>query len=121
MVIDMNEPSGEFYYNIVKLIIDGSVEEALEKLAIFYGVPVPRLKLGRVKGKSRNPAVYSARNKTIFIQDGSQYNNPLVILHEFYHHLRYYGGRHRGTEANADKFALKFVEEYIKFIRRNNY
>jgi hypothetical protein len=40
--------------------------------------------------------------------------NPFVVLHEFYHHLRCKGvdRMHRGTEGNADRFALKFIREY---------
>jgi hypothetical protein len=34
------------------------------------------------------------------------------MLHEFYHHLRYYAGHHRGTEKKADKFALDFIAAY---------
>jgi hypothetical protein len=40
--------------------------------------------------------------------------NPFVVLHEFYHHLRCKGvdRMHRGTEGNADRFALDFIKAY---------
>jgi hypothetical protein len=99
---------------IVELIISGRVEEALGRLADLYGVSPPRVKVGRVKGKSRVPAVYVSREETIYIQDGSYYNNPFIVLHEFYHHLRMGGGKHRGTEGYANKYAVKFIEAYVK-------
>jgi hypothetical protein len=36
------------------------------------------------------------------------------VLHEFYHHLRSKAvdKQHRGTEKNADKFAIGFIIEY---------
>ncbi|HEV2226795.1 MAG TPA: hypothetical protein VGR56_08340, partial [Nitrososphaerales archaeon] len=38
--------------------------------------------------------------------------DPFVMIHEFYHHLRSASGRHRGTEKDADRFALDFIEAY---------
>jgi hypothetical protein len=32
-----------------------------------------------------------------------------VLIHEFYHHLRNVGGKHRGTERHAKEFALSFL------------
>ena len=99
----------EFACMVISLISNGKVDEALDALSKFYGVTKPRLRIGRVKGKVRSPAVYIARNKTIVVQDASHLNNPLVILHEFYHHLRYVGGVHRGTETKADEYAKSFI------------
>jgi len=104
---------------VVKLILDGRVEDALRKLSEWYGVSVPRVKIGRVKGRSRYPAVYLVKSKTIVVQDASLYNNPHVILHEFYHHLRNVGGRHRGTEGNADRFAKAFIAAYLIYRERH--
>jgi|Deesub1362B_J571_1020462.scaffolds.fasta_scaffold00004_129 hypothetical protein len=100
---------------IVELIISGKVEEALGRLADLYGVSPPRVKVGRVKGKSRVPAVYVSSEETIYIQDGSYYNNPFIVLHEFYHHIRMGGGKHRGTEGYADRYALDFIKAYKRF------
>ena len=106
-------------YRVVKLILEGHVEDALRELSEWFGVSAPRIKIGRVRGRSRNPAVYLVKNKTIVVQDASFYNNPHVILHEFYHHLRNVGGRHRGTEGNADRFARAFIAAYL--IYRDRY
>jgi hypothetical protein len=40
--------------------------------------------------------------------------NPFVVLHEFYHHIRSKGvdRMHRGTEGNADKFAIDYITQY---------
>lgn len=97
---------------IVYLILNGRLDEALEILSKWYGVEKPKIRIGRVKGRSKALAVYLANKKTIVIQDGSLYTNPFVILHEFYHHIRYRGGKHRGTEKNADEYAKGFIDAY---------
>jgi hypothetical protein len=107
----------EFMANVVKLILEGNVERAIELLSIEYKVDTPRIKIGRVKGKSGAVAVYVPTKKTIFIQKPDFYNDPHVILHEFYHHIRYYGGKHRGTEKYADEFAKKFILAYLKLYK----
>ena len=38
--------------------------------------------------------------------------DPFTILHEFYHHLRYFGNDHRGTEKHADRFAIDYIRAY---------
>jgi len=100
---------------VVHLILNGRVDEALAKLSEHYKVERPRLLIKRVKGFSKVPAVYSLEKKAIYIQNGNYYNSPYVILHEFYHHLRNVGGKHRGTEENADRFALSFITAYKKY------
>ena len=104
----------EFMADIVELIYNGKVKDAIEKLSMAFKVDIPRIKVGRVKGKSKAIAVYVPRKKTIFIQKPEFYNDPFIILHEFYHHLRYYGGRHRGTETYADEFAKNFIKVFLK-------
>lgn len=106
--------SDEEKAEIVKLIIYGRTDEALIKLSDVHGVSPPRIKIGRVKGKSGAPAVYVAEEKTIYLQDGGAYTNPVVILHEFYHHIRMGGGKHRGTESYANKYAINFIKAYIE-------
>ena len=102
---------------IVHLIKEGEVEEALSLLSKYYRVEKPKLIVKRLKGHSKALALYSFKNKTIYIQDGEYYSDPFIVLHEFYHHLRNIGGRHRGTEDNADKFALDYINAYNKVLR----
>ncbi len=103
---------------IVHMILRGDIEEALDILSKIYGVEKPRVKVGLPKGKSRVLGVYVPSKKTIYLKSREQYYNPLVILHEFYHHLRVFGGKHRGSEENANKFALKFLEDYRSMLLR---
>ena len=100
---------------IVHLILNKQTEEALELLAKNYKVEVPNLKVGLPKGHTRNAyGTYSAKNQTICVLDSDVFGNPFVILHEFYHHLRSKSVdmQHKGTEKNADKFAVEFIKEY---------
>lgn len=102
---------------IVYLILNGNVEYALNLLSKYHNISPPRVRVKRVKGCSRALAVYSLRDKTIYIQSGEYYSNPFVILHEYYHHLRNYGGVHRGTEYKADEYALDFINEYRRVVK----
>jgi Zn-dependent peptidase ImmA (M78 family) len=100
---------------VVWLILNGKTEEALELLAKNYNVNVPNLKVGLPKKhKIKAYGCYTAKNQTISVQNSDVLANPFVILHEFYHHLRSKGidRMHRGTEGNADKFALNFLVLY---------
>ncbi len=100
---------------VVWLIVNGKTEEALELLATNYSVDVPNLKVGLPKKhKIKAYGCYTAKNQTISVQNSDVLVNPFVILHEFYHHLRSKGvdKMHRGTEGNADKFALDFLMHY---------
>lgn len=79
-------------------------------LCEHYGVERPRLGVGVVSGRSRGVlAVYSAQRKEILAASSDSLYDPFTILHEFYHHLRYFGSRHRGTEKHADRFALDYI------------
>ncbi len=102
----------DFKAEIVSMIIQGKTIDAIKKLSDSYGIDPPKIKVGRVKGKSRALAVYIPRTKTIVIQNGELFNNPFVVLHEYYHHLRYQDKRHRGTEQNADKYAASFIQAF---------
>ena len=106
------EMDEDFKAEIVSMIIQGRTIDAIKKLSDSYGIDPPRIKVGRVKGKSRALAVYIPRTKTIIIQNGELFNNPFVVLHEYYHHLRYQDKRHRGTEQNADKYAASFIQAF---------
>ena len=100
---------------VVWLILNGKSEEALALLAKNYRVTVPKLKVGLPKGRKVTAfGVYTPKNETISVLNSDVLINPLVILHEFYHHLRSNAvdKQHRGTEKNADKFAIKFIKAY---------
>ena len=78
-----------------------------------YRVDVPRLGVGATKGRSKGVlAVYSPNRKEILAVSQEYLYDPFVMLHEFYHHLRQFAGQHRGTEKNADKFALDYIAAY---------
>jgi hypothetical protein len=104
---------------VVWLILNGKAEEALEVLAKEYRVEVPKLKVGLPKRhKTTAYGCYTAKNQTISLLNSEVVSNPFVILHEFYHHLRSRGvdRMHRGTEGNADKFALDFLVQYQLYV-----
>jgi hypothetical protein len=108
---------------VVWLILNGKTEEAIEVLAKNYKVNVPNLKVGLPKGhKIKAFGCYANKNETISVQNSDILVNPFVIIHEFYHHLRSKGvdRMHRGTEGNADKFALDFLQEYQRFVITQN-
>ncbi len=101
--------------SIVQLILNKKTEEAIELLAQTYRVDTPKLKVGLPKGHTKNAyGTYSPKNQTISVRDSDVFGNPFVILHEFYHHLRCRSvdRLHRGTEKNANRFALDFLQEY---------
>ena len=100
---------------VVWLILNGKPEEALELLAKKYQVNVPVLKVGLPKGhKIKAYGCYTSKNQTISVLNSDVLINPFVIIHEFYHHLRSKSvdKMHKGTEKNADKFAIEFLLEY---------
>jgi hypothetical protein len=105
----------EFKAAIVHLILNMQTEQALELLSKKYSLAVPDLKVGLPKGHTRNSyGTYNAQTQTICVLDSEIFSNPFVILHEFYHHLRSKAvdRMHRGTEKNADKFAIEFINAY---------
>ena len=100
---------------IVWLMLNGKTEEALSLLAKNYKVNIPKMKVGLPKGhKTKALGCYTSKNETISVLNSDVVINPFVILHEFYHHLRTKSvdKMHRGTEKNADKFAMEFIEAY---------
>lgn len=113
----MLQPEDNFKPLIVHLILNGKTEEALTLLAKKYQVKTPSLKVGLPKGRKVTAyGCYSPNNETISVLNSDIIANPFVILHEFYHHLRTKSADkvHRGTEKNADKFAIEFIEAYKK-------
>jgi Zn-dependent peptidase ImmA (M78 family) len=103
-----------FKARIVFLILSKEPENALNQLSSHYEVQAPDIKIGMPKGKAKRRACYNASNKTIFLSHRDVLDNPHVLLHEFYHHLRSRGGKHRGTEKLANEFAREFLIEYQK-------
>ena len=103
----------EFKSRIVLLILGGQPEEALVLLSERYGVRTPELKVGLPKGhKTVAYGCYTSKTETISVLNSDLLSNPFVILHEFYHHLRSRNVDkiHKGTEKNANKFALDFLK-----------
>jgi hypothetical protein len=102
---------------VVQLILEKQTERALEMLAKIYHVETPKIKVGLPKGHTKNSyGTYNSSKQTICVLDSEIFGNPFVILHEFYHHLRSASvdKQHRGTEKNADKFALDFLKAYAE-------
>ena len=82
-------------------------------LSRSYKVSTPKLRIGVVEGKTKGvAAVYSQNRKEILAARREFMYDPFVMIHEFYHHLRSVSGHHRGTEKQADKFALDFINAY---------
>jgi hypothetical protein len=99
----------------VWLILNGKTESALELLAKIYCVSVPNLRVGLPKKhKTKAYGTYTAKDQTISVLNSDVLVNPFVVIHEFYHHLRSKGvdRMHRGTEGNADKFAIDFLVSF---------
>ncbi len=99
--------------SVVALILDSKTEEAIGVLSRWYRVSVPKLGIGVLEGKTKGiAAVYSQRRKEILAARREFMYDPFVMIHEFYHHLRSVSGHHRGTEKQADRFALEFIDAY---------
>jgi hypothetical protein len=79
----------------------------------------PKLRVGVVPGRNKGvQAVYVARRKEIMAARREFLYDPFTIIHEFYHHLRYFGSDHRGTEKYADRFAIDFIRAYEEMASR---
>ena len=103
----------EMKATVVALIVDMKPEEAIDLLSKWYHVRRPRLGVGVFEGRTKGvAAVYSVGRKEILAANREYLYNPFVIVHEFYHHLRSFGGKHRGTEKEADRFAEGFIASY---------
>ncbi len=101
-----------FKTKIVHLILSRKTEDALKALSQYYNVTTPELVVGMPKGHRKNVGCYVPQKRTIYVSDLNELHNPFVILHEFYHHLRTYGLKHKGTEKHAEGFAKDYVEAY---------
>ncbi len=97
----------------VALILDSKTEEALSLMSRWYRVREPKLGVGVFEGRTKGvAAVYSQNERKILAAKREYLYDPFVMIHEFYHHLRSTSGRHRGTEKQADRFALDFIAAY---------
>lgn len=105
-----NEDS--FKAKIVQLILRKETVKALEALSQHYRVDAPHLKVGMPKKTGKKAGCYVPNTKTIHVASQEGLEDPFVIIHEFYHHLRFQGGKHRGTEKLADKFAEEFIAAF---------
>jgi len=107
--------------SVVALFLDSKTEDALDLLCKWYRVEKPRLRVGVVEGRTKGvAAVYSIRRREILAARREYFYNPFVMTHEFYHHLRSKSGRHRGTEKEADKFAVDFIMAYQRAALRSS-
>ncbi len=107
---------------VVALILDSKTEEALDILSRWYRISRPRLTIGVVEGRTKGvAAVYSTRRREILAANREYFYNPFVMIHEFYHHLRSRSGRHRGTEKDADKFAMEFIAAHRRLAASSPY
>ncbi len=103
----------EFKASVVGMILDMRPEEAIDMLSKWYRVRRPRLGVGVLEGRTKGvAAIYSVARQEILAAKREYLYDPFVMVHEFYHHLRSTGGKHRGTEKEADRFALGFLEAY---------
>jgi hypothetical protein len=113
------EPDDRFKAIIVSMILDSKPEAALEALSRRYRVETPRLGVGVFKRHSKGVrAVYSPERGEILAARREFLYDPFVILHEFYHHIRSVGGKHRGTEKNADRFAVEYIRAFDRVVAR---
>ena len=101
-----------FKTKIVHLILSKKPEDALKALSQYYNVMTPELTVGMLKGHRKNVGCYIAKKRAIHVSNLNELHNPYVILHEFYHHLRTFNMKHRGTEKHAERFAKDYIEAY---------
>jgi Zn-dependent peptidase ImmA (M78 family) len=108
-----------FKAKVVELILMKETGEAVNSLSKRYGVDVPHLKVGMPKKYVKKVGCYVSRTKTIHVRNREKLEDPFVVLHEFYHHLRTRDRKHRGTEKHADRFAAEFVEAFQAFHKQS--
>ena len=108
--LNSSQDEREIQGKVVHLIsMEKRPEDALDLLCRHYRVERPLLRIGLPKGEKRALGCYVHREKTIYISKEEYLYDPYVLIHEFYHHLRNVGGKHRGTERHAKEFALSFL------------
>lgn len=103
------------------MILNKNTEKALQNLSRFYNISPPEITVGTIKGKRRTVyAVYVQKEEKIYAMNSEIFYNPFVVLHEFYHHLRTRGGKHRGSEKGANMYAKSFIQAYMKAVTQIN-
>ncbi len=107
----------QFKVIVVATILSRDTEKAVDMVCKKFRVRIPKLKIGIPKGQKKALGVYTVQANSIGFRDQEQFFNPFVVLHELYHCIRSTSGSHRGTEKNADRFALSYIEEYNRFAR----
>ena len=113
MTFSHSDTDGAFRVGIVRLILDGQIEEALRSLSMHYGVREPTLRVGTVKRHRQVLGCYVHKENRIYLSKSDLLTNPFVILHEFYHHLRASQNQSRDqVEKRADSFAMAFIREF---------
>jgi hypothetical protein len=109
-ILSLDEP--QFKSAVVSLILTKDTERAVAVVSRRFKVRIPTLLIAHSKGKKLALAVYHVSSNSIAFSDQDHFFNPFVVLHEMYHAIRSSSGHHRGTERNADKFALDYIEQY---------
>ena len=110
-----------FMATVVSMIVGMDPEGALDLLCKHYRVSRPRLGIGVVEGKTKGvAAVYSVGRREILAARREYMYDPFVMIHEFYHHLPSVGGKHRGTEKQADLFAIDYLRAYQRIAAENS-
>lgn len=113
----LNLDESRFKVYVVHKILSKETEKAVELVCQRNHVKAPSLRIGGVpKGHKKALGVYSIASNSVAFRDQDQFFNPFVVLHELYHCIRSKSGTHKGTEKNADRFAISFIEEYNKFV-----
>jgi hypothetical protein len=106
----------EFRARIVGHILAGKPENSIRLLSEYYGIVVPSLRVGTVKGHRKVVACYVEKEKRIYLSRSELLTNPFVILHEFYHHLRASStAKNPQVDKRADLFALNFIRDARNF------
>ena len=102
---------------IVYKILNRDTEQALSDLSDLYNIRAPEIVVGTIKGKRKTVyAVYVQNENRINDMNTEIFYNPIVVLHEIYHHLRTRGGEHKGSEKNANMYAKSFIDSYNKIV-----
>ena len=104
----------------VYLIIKGEAERALDILSRYYGIVVPKIKIGLPKRHSKALGCYDQSRETIYLRSSREYRSPYIVLHEFYHHLRGTKLEYPGSEKHADKYALESIRYFKELASLKN-
>jgi len=104
-----------FKARVVQLILMNDTDEAIKALSHHYNVAIPHLKVGMPKKYGKKAGCYVSRTRTIHVMSREKLKDPFLILHEFYHHLRTHGRKHRGTEKHANRFVEEFIGAFQTF------